>query len=125
MKESELSTNQRKALAALLACSSVTEAAKTCGLTDRTLYNYLSDATFKAELRARQDETIAAASAALAGLAGDAIDTLRKVLTDPGASHASRVRAALGILQERRRIGELDELASRVTLLEQKMEAKQ
>lgn len=118
-QKTELTTNQRRAIAALLACSSVESAARQCKLTPRTLYNYLRNTTFKAELRARQDETIAAASAALAGLAGEAIGTLRDVLKDDSATHASQVRAALGILQERRRIGELDDLADRVTRLEQ------
>ena len=62
---------------------------------------------------------IAAATAALSGLTGTAIETLCTVLTDPNASHAVRVRAALGILQERRRIGELDDLAERVSKLEE------
>ncbi len=120
MAESDsLSANQKKALVALLACPSVAAAAKQAGLGERTLYRYLADDTFKAELRARQDQAIAAATAALSGLTGTAIETLRKVLTDPDASHAVKVRAALGILRERRRIGELDDLAERVSRLEE------
>ena len=122
MQESELSRNQSKSLAALLAHPTVAAAATACGLTERCLYNYLADPTFKAELHKRQDETISAATAALSGLTGTAIETLRDVLADADASHAVRVRAALGVLEQRRRIGELDDLAERVSKLEEVME---
>ena len=118
-KNGSLTTNQRRALRALLACSTVADAAKEAGLGQRTIYRYLASASFKAELRARQDETISAATAALSGLAGTAIETLRAVLADPDASHAVRVRCALGVLEQRRRIGELDDLTERVKKLEE------
>ena len=121
MQEPELSRNQKKALAALLAAPTVASAAAACKLTERCLYNYLADPTFKAELRRRQDETISAATAALSGLTGVAIETLRNVLADPDATHAVRVRAALGVLEQRRRIGELDDLSERVAALEEVM----
>ena len=114
-----LTTNQRRALRALLACPTVAQAAKQAGLGQRTIYRYLSTDVFKAELRKRQDETISAATAALSGLTGTAIETLRDVLADPVASHAVRVRCALGVLDQRRRIGELDDLSERVARLEE------
>lgn len=118
MQEKELSTNQKKALVALLHCSTVAQAAETCGLTERTLFAYLANPTFKAELRKRQDQAIAAATSALSGLAGTAIDVLRSVLEDPDASHACKVRAALGVLDQRRKSTELDDLAARLSDLE-------
>lgn len=117
----ELTTNQRKALAALLGCSTIEDAAERCGLTSRTLYNYLSDAAFKGELRRRQDQAIAAATSALSGLAGTAIAVLRGVLTDPDASHATKTRAALGVLDQRRKSTELDDIIRRLDVLEGKL----
>lgn len=117
--EGSLTANQRHALAALVACPTVTAAARRCALGERTIYRYLDNPMFKAELRKRQDQTIAAAVAALSGLAGKAIEVLRDTLTDAEASASVRLRAAVAILQERRRLGELDDLRQRVEALEE------
>ena len=121
MPENErlLSTNQRKALKALLECSTIRAAADGCGLSEATLYRYLRDPPFKAELRERQDAVVTAVTAALVGLAGDAVETLRGVLRDAEASDGVRVRAALGWLAQMRQSVELVELAERVSALEE------
>lgn len=119
-----LSANQKKALRALLTCSTIREAAQVAGLGERTVWRYLEDDIFKAELRSLQDKAIQAAAASLSGLTGEAVETLRSVLSDPDATHNVRVGAALGILQERRRIGELDDLAQRVDALERLQEGR-
>ena len=96
-------------------------AAKRCGLTERTLYNYLADEAFRTELHRRQDQVIAATTAALVGLSGAAVATLQEVLTDPDASQATKVRAALGWLKHTRDVVELDALTERVAALEEKL----
>lgn len=68
-KNGTLSTNQRRALEELLGCSTVRAAAKQARLGEGTLYRYLADPTFKAALRARQDQVINAATAARVWLA--------------------------------------------------------
>lgn len=80
MQNPELSRNQAKALQALLTCSTIAEAAECCGLTERTLYNYLADDTFKAELRRRQDEILSSTTAALTGLSQEAVKALADAL---------------------------------------------
>ena len=120
MAKSELNTNQRKALAALLATTSVTAAAASCGLAERTLYYYLANETFKAALRARQDAILGSVTASLVGLSGEAVQVLREVLSDPLATHAVKVRAALGWLKHTRDAVILDDLADRVAALEEK-----
>ena len=77
----KLTTNQRKALAALLAEPTVRDAAKRAGLGETTLYRYLRDPDFTAELRQRQDEILTATTSALAGLSQDAIGALGEALT--------------------------------------------
>jgi hypothetical protein len=113
-----LSQNQKKVIAALLTEATIRDAAKKAGLGERTVHRYLADEAFKAELRRQQDRTIAAATAALSGLAGTAIATLKAVLEDASASHATKVRAALGVLEQRRKAAELDSLTARVEALE-------
>ena len=118
MTKSDLSTNQQKALTALLAEPTVAAAADRCGLNARTLYRYLADTPFKAELRQRQDAILASVTSALVGLSGEAVQALRDVLTDKKATHAVKVRAALGWLQHMRDAIELADLADRVARLE-------
>jgi len=121
MQDSELNPNQKRALAALLTQPSVAAAAKACGLAERTLYHYLAQPTFKAELRQRQDKVLAATTAALVGLSGEAVTALSEVLSNPTATDAVKVRAALGWLRHARESVELSALAERVTVLETKI----
>ena len=115
----QLSANQRKAVIALLNSATIRAAALACGLCEKTVSRYLADPDFRAELRKRQDEALAAATAALSGLAGEAVGTLAGVMGDDEASPAAKVRAAAVILAERRKVAELDDLAERVAALEQ------
>jgi len=118
---SNLNANQRRALAALLSTATIKAAAKKCGLCERTLYNYLDDDDFRAELRSRQDRAISAAVAALSGLAGDAVKALKKTLTDADASPSARVRAALGILEQVRNLSTFAQLEDRIIELEARL----
>ena len=116
-----LSTNQRKAIIALLANPTIGKAAAACGLGERTLNRYLADDDFRAELRARQDEAAAAMAAGLAGLAGKALSVLDGVMDDDEAGDSVKVRAALGVVSERRKAQELDVLSGRVADLERRL----
>ena len=86
------STNQRKALEALLSEPTVRGAAEAAGIGERTMRRYLADPAFKAELRQRQDEVITATTAALVGLSGKAVQTLCDILDSRRASHAVKAR---------------------------------
>lgn len=124
MKKPELSRNQTKALAALLSHPSVATAAQACGLSERTLFNYLADQDFKAELRRRQGKILAATTAALVGLSSQAVETLLEVMNDPGATPATRRKAAQSWLYQARQAVTLTDLADRVEALEEKLEAR-
>ena len=115
-----LNSNQLKAIEALLTTPSMSAAARQCGLARRTLFRYLSDETFKAELRKRQDEAVTAVTAALSGLTGEAIEALHDLLANPETSASVKARVALGWLSERRKALELDELTRRVMVLEER-----
>jgi len=121
MAKSELNANQRKALAALLTEPTVKTAAESCGLSERTLFYYLADDTFKRALRERQDAILASVTSALVGGSGSAVQTLQAVLNDPQATHTVKVRAALGWLRHTRDAVELADLADRVKRLEEKI----
>lgn len=118
----DLNTNQRKAIEALLTEPTTRAAARVAGLGERTVHRYLSNPAFKAELRQRQDELLSAATAALVGLSGEAVATLRALLESGDTSASVKARVALGWLRQTREAVELQDLADRVTTLEQKLE---
>jgi len=122
-KNGVLSANQKKALTALLSHSTVATAAEACALGERTVTRYLSNPTFKAELRARQDAIVSSVTAALVGLAGGSVKTLRDILESKTASDAVKCRAALGWLAQMRQSVELADLAERVAALEEQLGA--
>ena len=119
-KNGVLSSNQRRALEALLTTANVRAAAKKARLGERTVHRYLGDPAFKAELRRRQDGILSATTAALIGLTGQALETLQMVLASASATDGAKVRAALGWLSHVRQVVELDDLAARVAALEQR-----
>jgi len=90
----ELSTNQRRAIDALLNNSKIEDAANACDLTTRTIYRYLADASFRDALHDAQDRITSATAARLVGGAGDALTVLERVMSDPDETGATRVRAA-------------------------------
>lgn len=121
MAKSELNRNQKLALTALLSEPTVKAAAESCGLAERTLFYYLADETFKAELRQRQGAILGGVTSALVGLSGGAIQTLRDLLESKTATDAVKCRAALGWLRNVRDAVELRDLADRVAALEDKL----
>ena len=75
-----LNRNQQKALAALLIHGTAIEAARACGLAPRTLYKYLADDAFTAELQKRQDAILAGVVAKMTTLAGAGMAQLEGAL---------------------------------------------
>ena len=115
----ELTQNQKKALEALLRCTTIKGAALAAGLGERTLHRYLDLAHFRQELARRQDATIKATTAALVGLSGEAVAALSSILQDEDTPVTVKVRAALGWLAQMRQSVELADLAERVSKLEE------
>lgn len=113
--------NWAKALAALLTEPTIERAAAACGLAQSTLYGYLRDPAFRAELQGRQGDIIQAAVGALANLAGEAVGVLGEIVKDTEAGPAVRVRAALGILDQAARLAEFATLEDRICELERRV----
>lgn len=118
MTKDDMNPNEKRALVALLTQPSVTLAAESCGLSERTLLRYLADPAFKAELSRKQDALLSSITASLVGLASMAIEALRDILEDADATAAVKSRTALGCLSQMRQAIELADLAERVSRLE-------
>jgi AcrR family transcriptional regulator len=72
----------------------IEDVAESCGLTSRTIYNYLADPAFKAELTARRNAVIDRATSRLATLTVKALNALEDVLDNPQDPGAANKRLA-------------------------------
>lgn len=113
-----LTPRQHRAVAALLSCPTISEAAKTAQVSERTLYRWLLDQAFLAELHRRESELINYIARRLVNLADNALRTIQELLDDPEASSSVRLRAAENVLAHLLRVRELATLEERVSLLE-------
>jgi AcrR family transcriptional regulator len=113
-----LNRNQKRAIPALLQTSTVADAARVCGLSERTLWRYLNDEEFNEALRKRQDDVIRSTTAALVGLSSDANSVLRDLMMDKQVSASVRARVALGIKRLVHEAVELQDVVSRLEALE-------
>ena len=116
--ENALTAKQSRAVAALLSESTIKAAAEKVSVSERQLYRWLADGTFRAELQRAQDEALDLAVTRLAGGTGAALDTLRAIMANPFSKDAARVRAAAVWLAVTLRWREVRDLAERVEALE-------
>lgn len=117
----ELRPNQRKALEALLATGSITQAATAAGVARKTVYNWLKEPNFGIALKAAEVEALDNLARSLISLAPAAVEALARVLDDPAATHTQRIRAAEAILSNTLRLRELHSIEARLTALEQRV----
>lgn len=114
-----LSADQQKAIIALINEPTVKRAAEVVGVAETTLYRWMRDPVFSKASREARRENFRQAISPTQRYAPAAVQTLMKVMQDPGAAHASKVSAATALLKFSRESIELDELVERVEILEQ------
>ncbi len=88
--------NKEKALTALLETATITDAAKKCGLSDKTLRRYLEDNDFSEEYQSARRQIVESAVSGLQQAANEAVETLRRNLTCDNPQ--AEIRAAQLIL---------------------------
>ncbi len=118
MTNNGLTARQSRALTAMMTSQSVVEAAKTAGVSERTLQRWLDDPAFRKELSERQSEAVTTVTRRLVTLADQAVNTINEVLTDPDIPAATRLRAAESVLSNLLKLRELVDLEARVARLE-------
>jgi uncharacterized small protein (DUF1192 family) len=121
-----MSTPRRKksedALLLALACgASVENAARQCGLSDRTVYRRLTEPDFRQRLQELRAEIVQRTAGALTAAATEAVRTLLE-LQKPAHSGTVRLGAARAILELGMKIREVAELEARIAALEAAME---
>lgn len=115
-------TNKEKALAALLESSSIAEAAKKSGLSDKTLRRFLQEPEFKKEYRAARKLLLEENILAMQDLSRTAIETLTNSLTCENPAVA--LRAAMFVVEQTRRDFETNDILERLEVLEDEIAVK-
>jgi transposase-like protein len=116
----ELTSKQRKAVAALLATGEVAAAAKETGVSRETLHRWLRQPGFVQAVRGAEAQAIDDLSRLLVRLSRTAAATLAKAMNDPAVPAATRVRAADAVLGRLLQLRELATLETRVVELERR-----
>ncbi len=114
--------NRDKALAALLACSSVRAASEYSSISESTLWRYLKEPEFCTILDQRRAETMQRAAAALNEQLESAAQTIQAIMQDNTAPPQTRVNAARAVLEYAAKYDEQANLRRRVERLEQQNE---
>ncbi len=114
--------NKEKALTALLESATITEAAKKCGLSEKTLRRYLDDAEFQKEFRAARRVVFEQNIVRLQSLHAGAVDTLERNLNCENPS--VEVRAAQIIIEGNRKDFETLDILERLEKMEDAIKAE-
>ena len=112
---------QLRAIAALLTERDTRAAALKAEVSERVLHRWLDLPEFQTELQAASRQNIDAAILRLSALTGDAVDTLRDVMTDTTTSAGTRVQAANIALARLLDLRELQELEDRLRKIEKEL----
>ena len=115
-------TNKEKALAALLECASIAEAAKSCGLSQETIYRYLREKEFVSDYRAARRQVVENSITQLQRATSEAVETLRRNLSCE--SPQAEIRAAQIILENAVKGVELIDVIERLEILENAVESE-
>jgi phage terminase small subunit len=121
-RESKLTARQAKFLPVLLASPTYTQACQVGRVSRDTLYEWLKDPAFKAELGKQRDELVAQGFALLSQSVAKAVETLVGLL-DTGDGRLKRL-AARDILDQHVKFRELDDLTRRIEAIEDRLEQR-
>lgn len=114
-----LSPKQVKFLTALVSARSVEQAAAMADISKTTAYRWMREPDFTTALREARRECFQDVLRRVQGAASEAIEGLRAVMHNPGASDSARTRACEIILSTACRAFELFDLDERIARLEE------
>lgn len=85
-------------IAALITHRTIKEAAESCGITERTIYNKMRDAEFELLYQCARTDVLRAVVAEVTTKAKDALETMASIMHDEDVSAQTRLNAANCIL---------------------------
>jgi transposase-like protein len=110
---------KEEAIAALLSCKSVEDAARAIGINANTLLRWLEVPEFRDAYRKARREAVQQSVARLQQATGGAAITILKLMTDTSVPPAVRLRAAECVFDQAIQGIELEDIEQRVASLEQ------
>src|ERR1700693_2650725 len=115
----KLSRKQEAAIGALLTCSTIAEAARSCGIGESTLRRWLCDETFAQRYRQERTRMLESTVNLLRQKSVAAVETLGDVATDKEALASARVSAARSLVEFAIKGAEVRDLEERIGELKQ------
>ena len=112
---------RQRAIAALMTHPNVRSAAEACGVGGRTLYRWMSDPEFAAQLAAAEAELVDQTARRLLALTDDAIRSLAQLLVG-SEDDSVRLRAAVAVLDQTARWREATAIERRLAIIEKELE---
>lgn len=111
-----------KAIAALFSSKTLQEAAESLNINESTLFRWMQRPAFKKAFLVAKQRAVSMAITQLQEATGDAVETLRDIMTDEEAPCNSRVTAAKSVLEMAFKGFEIEDLEERISSLEEKLE---
>lgn len=118
-KNGALTPAQNRVITALLIERTTRDAARAANVAERTLWRWLADPAFRAELIRQEGAVIDEATRSLLTMQGAALGVFDNILKSPTANDANKLRAAEGVLDYLLKLRELNSLEERIRKLEE------
>jgi AcrR family transcriptional regulator len=114
-----------KAIAALITCRTSEEAAAAAGISEATLWRWFQTEDFREAYKEVRLQAVRQAIGQVQSASAEAVETLRAIMADTGATSSSRVSAAKTVLEMALKGVELEELETRIAALEEQLKSKE
>ncbi len=121
----QLTTQQNKAIEALLLTNTIVRAAKRANVSEASIYHWMKQESFQTALREARRDILAHTTTRLQQMSVRALDTLENVMEDEKASSASRVSASRLSLEMMYRGCALDDIVERLKTVEKRHLSRQ
>ena len=118
----KLSRNKEKAIAALISCPSIPQAAREVGINENTLWRWLKDSGFSKSYQEARRQVVNQAVSRIQAKMAKAVDTLAEIILNKKALASARVSAAKEILAVGIKAVEIEDLEQRISQIEQYIE---
>lgn len=115
-----MTPNQERALAALLSCPTVRDAAEAAGLTESTLRRYRQNPEFAAEYKKRCAAMLESATDKAKSSLPPAVERLSSIVMDDGQQPREQIAAARAVLEYGLRLVEANDFEQRLRALEER-----
>ena len=119
-----LPQKQTQAIVSLLNCRTVSEAATQSGVNESTIWRWMRDQAFSEALQEAKHRTVAQAIIQLQQATGEAVETLRAIITDKEAPSSSRVSASKTVLDFAVKALKMEDIEARIKILEDRAKEK-